>query len=302
MHPEQPARLTAIVEHLAACGILARLRPLEFGPASPIDLALAHEPAYVELVRLACEQEMTFIGSMETQIGPESHDAAALAAGGVLAACDAVMAAAVRRAFCAVRPPGHHAGRDRASGFCLFNHVAIAAEHLLQRHGLQRVAIVDIDAHHGNGTEQILGARAGVLYFSVHENSGTLPFPGTGEATGCDLEPLRGGVVNIPLPAGTGDDGYQKVFGESLLPALNRFAPQFILVSAGFDAADGDPIAHLRVSPAGFGWMAGALVAAASRTAAGRLVSVLEGGYEPALLARCVAAHVAALEGRESGA
>jgi acetoin utilization deacetylase AcuC-like enzyme len=293
-HPERADRLKVIVDELDRVGLLARMQALSFQSARAEVLAGVHEPAYVDLVRLACEQGFSFIGSEETLIGPESYDVAILAVGGVLKACDAVMAGAIRSAFCAVRPPGHHAERDRAMGYCLFNNVAVAAEYLIRRHGVRRVAIVDWDAHHGNGTQHIFEQRSDVLYVSLHEGPQFL-YPGTGYANEAGIGPGLGYTVNVPMRPGSGDGEYQQAFRDKVIPGLNAFAPELLLVSAGFDAVQGDRNSDLNLEPASFGWMTRELTAVARQSCAGRLVSVLEGGYDLNSLGRCVVEHVQAL-------
>ncbi len=293
-HPDSPERLEALVAGLAGAGLLGRMVPLAFSPAPAEILAWVHEPAYIELVRLACQQDLGFLGSRDTPISPESEPAARLAAGGVLAACDAVAQGRIDRAFCAVRPPGHHAEPDRAGGFCLFNHAALAAERLRRTHGLPRVAIVDWDVHHGQGTQRIFEERPDVLYVSLHQSPGTL-YPGTGRADERGTGAGEGFTLNVPMPAGAGDAEYRRAFAEQVLPALEAFAPGCIVISAGFDAAAADGTADIRLTPDAFAWMTQALAGVAGRHGAGRMVSVLEGGYEPASLARCAVAHVAEL-------
>jgi len=295
-HPEHPLRLEAIAAALAAVELPSRLRSIPFDPIPVETLARVHEPAYVELVQMACEQGMSFIGSKDTHICRESFDVALLAVAGVLGACDAVMADDVARAFCAVRPPGHHAGRDRAMGYCLFNNVAVAAEHLIRTHQLERVAIVDWDVHHGNGTQQIFEERGDVLYISLHEAPPYL-YPHTGHADEDGVGEGRGFTLNVPMQPGSGDATYRQAFFEKVIPRLDEFKPQFVLVSAGFDAARSDRTADIDLQPESFGWMTRELVAVADRYADGRLVSVLEGGYEPSTLRRCVVEHVRAMWG-----
>ncbi len=295
-HPERPERLEAIAEALANAGLLDHLQTLAIEPAGPEVLASVHEPAYVELVRLACEQGFSFIGSQDTNICPESFEVARRAAGAVLAACDAVMVGRVERAFCAVRPPGHHAERDRAMGYCLFNNVAVAAASLVRRHGLARVAIVDWDVHHGNGTQQIFAERGDVLFISLHE----WPFylwPHSGEADETGAGPGAGFTLNVPMRPGWGDAEYRRAFAEQVIPRLDAFRPQFVLISAGFDSAAADRSADILLEPASFEWMTRDLVAVADRHAQGRLASVLEGGYDLTSLGRCAVAHVRGLLG-----
>ncbi len=294
-HPDHPARLDVIVRALEREGLLKRMRPLRFREASFQDLVLVHEPAYVELVRMACEHGFGYIGDPDTHIGPESYRVAALATGGVLAACDAVLSGEVRRAFCAVRPPGHHAGADTAGGFCLFNHVAVAAEHLRTRRGLERVAVVDLDVHHGNGTQALFEDQPGVLFVSVHEHPMTLKFPGTGWPGEAGRGRGTGFTRNVCVPHGADGSDYRRLLQGEVLPLLARYRPQFLLVSMGFDTQWTEPLAHVNLRPADFGWITRALVGAAEELCGGRLVSVLEGGYELRTLGRCAAEHVQGL-------
>lgn len=299
-HPERPERLRAIVAELQRVGLWDRLDHLRFEPAGVEVIARVHERGYIDRVRAACEDGEPYIDTPDSAIGPASYGVALLAAGGVVAAADAVMGGRVRNAFCAVRPPGHHAERDRSMGFCLFNNVAIAAEYLITARGLQRVAIVDFDVHHGNGTQHLFEERGDILYVSLHEHPACL-YPGTGYEREMGVGAGYGFTLNIPLAPGSGDEAYQRAFEGKVVPALERFEPEALLVSAGFDAADGDPLAHMRVSTEGFAWMSRALVSAAERLCGGRLVSTLEGGYDLTRLAQGVTAHVRALVGEAGG-
>lgn len=294
-HVECPDRLEAIVEALRAEGLLDELQPIPFASATQEQLSLVHDPAYVDIVRILCEEGFTFLGDSTTTICESSFSVAALATGGVLAACDAVARGCVDRAFCAVRPPGHHAGAEQAMGFCLFNHVAVAAEHMVRQYGLDRVAIVDLDVHHGNGTQHIFGSRSDVLYVSIHERPESLPFPGSGHAHEVGVEGGRGSTLNIPLDRGSDVSVYLEVLNHSLLPALDDFAPQFVLLSTGFDTLAWDNTAHLCLEPDSFGPITKPLVELAERHAGGRLVSVLEGGYDLGHLGAAVVSHVRAL-------
>lgn len=295
VHVDRPRRLQVIVETLQQAQLLDQLVPLRFAAATAEQLALVHEPAYVELVRLLCDSGFTFIGSPDTGICAESYEVAALAAGGVLTACDEVLAGHVTRAFCAVRPPGHHAEADQALGFCLFNHVALAAEHLVRDCGLNRVAVIDFDAHHGNGTQHIFQQRSDVLYVSLHERPESLPFPGTGHAAETGDGQGRGFTLNVPLARACDTREYLRALDDQVLPVLHDYAPQMMLLSAGFDALAGDSVAHLSLDPATYGPLTERLVAVARRHSQGRIVSVLEGGYDLAQLGAAVAAHVRAL-------
>jgi acetoin utilization deacetylase AcuC-like enzyme len=210
------------------------------------------------------------------------------AAGAAVAAVDAVMAGETIRAFCAVRPPGHHATRDVAMGFCLFNSVAVAAAHAIAAHGLERVAIADFDVHHGNGSQDIFAGDPRVQYLSSHQSP---LYPGTGAAS----ERGVGNIHNAPLPPHAGGDALCRAWSDALLPAMDAFRPQLVLVSAGFDAHRLDPLAQLDAEAADFGWLTERLRAVADRHAGGRLVSLLEGGYSMQALRECSVAHVAAL-------
>ena len=293
-HPEHPARLEVIVQALAEAGLLSQMAPIAFEPATPQALSCVHEPAYLELIRLACAGGIPFVGPMDTLICPRSYDVALLAAGGVLTACQEAMVGRIRKAFCAIRPPGHHAEPDLASGFCLVNHVAVAAATLTRDHGLRRVAIVDVDVHHGNGTQHIFEQRDDVLYISLHEQPDTL-FPGTGFETETGRNQGEGYTMNVALPCGSDGAAYRQEFTAKVLPRLDVFRPEFLLLSMGFDAAREETIAHLALDTEDFGWMTRELALVANTHSEGRLISVLEGGYELGALARSAVAHVAAL-------
>lgn len=296
-HPEHAVRLEAVEEVLREAFPAADPSDVVFlagRPAPREALARVHEPAYLELLDRVCAEGFAWIGSEDTRISSLSADVARLATGGVLKACEEVMAGRVRRAFCAVRPPGHHAASALAGGFCLLNHVAVAAESLVRDHGLRRVAIVDFDAHHGHGTQEIFEERADVLYASLHQHP-ELGYPGTGH----ELERGRGAgegtTVNAPLSWGAERDEVLRALDERIAPAVDRFRPEAILVSAGFDGARLEEISTLRLDPPDYGSITGRLTDLADSCAAGRLVSVLEGGYRPDSLTPCVRAHVEAL-------
>ena len=224
----------------------------------------------------------------DTLLSPGSPEAALRAAGAGVAATEAVMHGEADAAFCAVRPPGHHATGDTAMGFCLFNNIAVAAAHALERFGLGRVAIADFDVHHGNGTQAIFEHDPRVLYLSSHQ-SGIFPDSGAGNERGV------GNIVNLPLPPGSGRQAFRHAWSRQLLPALDAFAPQLLLVSAGFDGDRRDPLAQLELEPADFAWLTGELARLAARHAQGRIVSMLEGGYHLQALREGAVAHVSSL-------
>ena len=293
-HPERPDRLRAIVEALRASGLWERLEHLTFDAATPEQLATLHDPVYIERVAAACAAGTPCIDVPDSAVCRDSERLARLAVGGVLRAASAVMDGEVANAFCAVRPPGHHAEAGRSMGFCLYGSVALAAHTLTAVHGLERVAVIDFDVHHGNGTQHMLEDRADVLFVSVHEHPDR-QYPGTGYADETGTGPGRGATLNAPLPPGGGDGAYRRAFDETVVPRLDRFEPQFVLLSAGFDAAAADPLGGMNVSTEGFAWMSRQMVEVARRHAGGRLVSVLEGGYDLDALAAGAAAHLQVL-------
>ena len=283
-HPENPDRMRATMALLEESGLLARLARINARDATPADLALVHDSRYVEAVHRAA-QEGGGWADPDTLITPRSYDVAMRVVGGTLAALDAVVAGEVASAFCLVRPPGHHASSAQAMGFCLFNHVAIAAAYARQRHGIERVAIVDYDVHHGNGTQDAFYGDPGVLYVSTHE----FPFyPGTGPAAEIGAGEGRGCNVNIPMPHRSGDAHYRRAFEEIVVPVLRRYEPQLILVSAGYDAHFADEIAGQQLSVDGYGALVSMIVDAASELCDGRVVAALEGGYHLVALPWCV--------------
>ena len=299
-HPERPERLGAVMDALRDSGLMDRLALIDPVPAELHHLHANHDPDYVRRVEDACRRGLPWIDSADSAICADSFEVARLAAGGVLAACDAVMAGAVRNAFCAVRPPGHHAERGLSMGFCLFNNVAIAARYLRDTHGVGRVAILDWDVHHGNGTQHAFEQDDAVLFCSVHQHAATC-YPGTGaddeigEGRGC------GATLNLPVLPGWGDDEYREIVAAKALPRLREFDPDFILLSAGFDAHRDDPLAAIDLSTECFNWMGERVVRLAEEVCDGRLVSVLEGGYNLDRLAECVIGHVKRLLRDETG-
>lgn len=292
-HPERPDRIAAIGDRLDRDGLTARLSPLPLRVATDTELQLVHDPGLVGVLR-------RFDAAGGAQLDPDtailsgSFEAAARAVGGSLNAVDAVLGGDLDAAFCLDRPPGHHATPTRPMGFCLFNQVAIAARYAQRAHHVDAVAIVDIDVHHGNGTQDAFERDASVLYCSAHE----YPFyPGTGHwrDTGA------GNIVNLSLPAGCGDAEYDAAFERAIEPAVRRFRPELLLVSAGFDAHLADPLADMAVTEVGYTLMAGRIRALADELCDGRMVWVLEGGYRLEPLSRSVAAVLRVLLGDADG-
>ncbi len=288
-HPERPQRLTAIMERLEKSGLLDKLVRLKPRKASLDWITTVHRPRYVENVKRSCEAEIGWVDSPDAPASAESYEIALAAAGGVLAAADAVMAGDIRNAFCAVRPPGHHAVPNQAMGFCLFNNVAVAARYLQKKHELSKILIVDWDVHHGNGTQDIFYEDPSVFYFSVHRH----PFyPGSGSESETGSGDGLGFTLNVPLPGGSDDEDYERVFEKIFEPAALKFAPDFVIVSAGFDAHKLDPLGGMDVSGAQFGEMTRVVKRVAQKCCQDRLLAVLEGGYSLEGLAESAEDHV----------
>ncbi len=302
-HPERADRLRAMMRGLGDAGLLDRLTRIAFEPAGVEYVQRLHALGYVQRCLEHCREGRPFIDTPDSAICRESAGVALLAAGGVKAAAEAVMSGEVDNAFCAVRPPGHHAEAGESMGFCLFGNVALAADYLTSELGVERVAVVDFDVHHGNGTQHLLEGRSDVLFISLHQDPAT-NYPGTGYAHEVGTGEGEGFTLNIPLGVGGGDDEYREAFELQVLPRLAAYRPGFLLISAGFDAAAEDLLAGMNVSGEGFAWMSRCLVEAAGEHCGGRVVSVLEGGYDLGALSRGVVGHVSALVeagGRKTG-
>ena len=294
-HPEKPDRLTSIIARLKNERLLPQLHPIQPSPASARWLTSVHAPEYVRRVKASCEQEVGHVDSPDAPVSRESYNAAISAVGGVLVAVDAVVEGKVDNAFCAVRPPGHHALRAAAMGFCLFNNAAIAARYIQQKHNLAKVLIVDWDVHHGNGTQAIFYDDPTVFYFGVHQSP---LYPGTGSATERGEGRGMNATLNVPLPAHSGDREYQDVFEKTLTPAAVAFQPDFILISAGFDAHRDDPLGGMEVTAEGFAELTRIVKGIAEAHCKGRLVSILEGGYDLDGLVDSVESHLRVLMNR----
>jgi acetoin utilization deacetylase AcuC-like enzyme len=288
-HPERPERLRVLLEHLRGAPGLLRLPARA---ATEEEIGLVHSAAYVEQAAATAGRARVVLDP-DTVTSPGSYDAARVAAGSLLALCEAVLAGEVAAGMALVRPPGHHAESERAMGFCLFNNVALAAA-WLRRRGVRRVAIIDWDVHHGNGTQHLFEEDPDVLYVSTHQ----YPFyPGTGAAEEVGRGAGAGRTVNVPFPAGFGDAEHVRAFEALIMPICRQFAPEFVLLSAGFDADHRDPLGGMLVTPAGFSAMARACVDLAAESAGGRVAAVLEGGYAPAAIVEGVDAVLDVMRG-----
>jgi len=290
-HPEQPARLGAIEDQLIASGVLPHLQRFDAPLATDEQLARVHPLEYVRAIREAAPSEGRIHLDPDTAMNPYSLNAALRAAGAAVLAVDLVMGRKAPAVFCSVRPPGHHACRARPMGFCIFNNVAVAARHAVHAHGLERVAIIDFDVHHGNGTEDIFEGDPHVLMASIFQHP-FYPYSGAD-----DPAP---NMVNVPLAAGAGSREFREAVTEAWLPALNEFRPELVIFSAGFDAHMEDDMAMLRFADADYGWVTRQVKAIAERHAGGRMVSMLEGGYALPALGRSATQHIKVLAGLDA--
>jgi acetoin utilization deacetylase AcuC-like enzyme len=287
-HPECPQRVDVIEDRLLAAGVLDLLAYREAPPVSREQLLRVHREDYLDWLRGRAPEEGLVGIDADTLMGPNTLEAASRAAGAAVLATDLVMSRTVRNAFCNVRPPGHHAASDRAMGFCFYNNIAVGVAHALEAHGLSRVAVFDFDVHHGNGTDVIFAHDSQVLVCSVFQK---------------DLYPFGSGLshsglgTDLALPMGSGGDEMRSAVRETLLSALHEFRPEMLFVSAGFDAHASDDVSDQRYSDSDFDWLVTQAMAVASEHASGRLVSVLEGGYDLPSLARCAASHIRILAG-----
>jgi acetoin utilization deacetylase AcuC-like enzyme len=291
-HPEQPARYTAALNRLEETGLLQDLTPIATRSATDDELALVHTREYIGLVEREVAQGRRQLSTGDTEIGSHSVESARVAAGSVLSAVDAVFTAIVQNAFCAIRPPGHHASAAIGMGFCLFSNVAIGARYAQQRYGAERVLIVDWDVHHGNGTQDIFYRDGSVLFFSTHQSPW---YPGTGAASEHGEGDGAGKTINCPFPAGSGRREILGAFRDILIPAATAFHPDFVLISAGFDSRINDPLGHFLLTDNDFADLTHLMTDLAAQHCAGRLVSVLEGGYNLEGLASATETHLRAL-------
>ena len=289
-HPESPSRLRVIMRELNKSSILKNERCSILKPETVHinDLQLIHDTEYIQQIRQFCDCGGGLLDQEDTVVSGESYEIARLAAGGAVKAADVVMAGKYTNAFAFVRPPGHHAGTDYPMGFCVFNNVAVAATHLLEEYRLDRVLILDLDAHHGNGTQEIFYGSNKVLYVSLHEDPSEFPLTGFADEVGEDEG--RGYTVNIPLPYGTDNKVYLKAFNEIAVPIINQYKPQFILVSTGFDNHYTDPVGYLSLSAFSYAKIFDAILESAAKFCQGKTVAVLEGGYSLRFLGKMACA------------
>ncbi|NKB76239.1 MAG: histone deacetylase [Gammaproteobacteria bacterium] len=291
-HPERSARLTAAHELLTQQTWYGSLLQTEARIAESIWIDQVHEPHYEKRIRIACRGGESHIDTPDVMVSSESYDVAIKAAGGVLEIADRIMSKEADNGFAMVRPPGHHAEADHAMGFCLFNNIAVAARYLQKKHGLERVLILDWDVHHGNGTQHIFETDPSVFYISLHQSP---HYPGTGARSEQGIGKGQGATLNCPMSAGMGEMEYREAFREVIMPKAMAFRPDIVLISAGFDAHAADPLGSIALSTSSYGWMTQMMMELADKCCDGRLISVLEGGYDLDALAQSVTEHLRVL-------
>ncbi len=293
-HPECFQRLEAIVAGLQEAGLMEKLVPIAAEPANQKWIEAVHSIHYIVRIEDACLMGLPDVDHQDNSICRDTYDIALLAAGGVLKAIDQLMAGRIDNAFCAVRPPGHHAETEKAMGFCFFNNVAIGARYLQQHWGIEKIAIIDFDVHHGNGTQQIFENDSSVFYYSIHEHP-SFAYPGTGRDFEQGSAEGEGYTLNTPILPGRGDMDYRKKLTTDMVPAIKRFEPEVLLVSAGFDGHSSDLMSGVNLSAEGYKFISETLMNLANRYTGGRLISVLEGGYNLDILSSLVADHLKVL-------
>lgn len=290
-HPECPERLGAIMAKLERKGLLDELVEVERRVEPDKWIETIHTQTYIDRLKRACQDHEPYIDSADSAICPDSYRVAREAVGVALGACEMIMMGQASNGFCALRPPGHHAEHDKSMGFCLFNNIAIASKYLQQQHGLKRILILDWDVHHGNGSQHSFEADDTVFYCSLHQDPATL-YPGTGRPDEVGVGKGRGYTLNLALEPGTGDEAYMEMFRSCFLTAARDFRPNFVLVSAGYDGHRNDPLAQLNLTEKAYGQMTREVKGLAREFCDGRLLSLLEGGYDLETLGDCVLGHV----------
>lgn len=295
-HPESPERLKVIYSHLVETGIIDKLTLIKAARANQRWIETVHNIHYIMRFEEACLYGLPEFEHPDNAISRDSYEVAFLAVGGVLKAIDGVMKKEIDNAFCAVRPPGHHAETGKPMGFCYFNNVAIGAKYLQQQYGIERVAIIDFDVHHGNGTQHIFDNDSSVFYYSIHEHP-SFAYPGTGREFEEGVGKGEGFTSNSPVLPGKGDEEYRRLIMQDLVPAMKRFNPQFIILSAGFDAHESDLMSGTNLTTEGYDFVTEVMINLVNRFTAGRVVSVLEGGYNLDVLPLLVENHIRMLAG-----
>ena len=293
-HPERSERLSAALEYIKQQPFFEEIVPVLPRSAEPEWVQQIHTSRYMARAETACLRNSSHLDSLDVAISTRSFDVALQAAGGALELGDRVVSGALDNAFGLIRPPGHHAEQDMALGFCLFNNIAILARYLQTQHGLQKVLILDWDVHHGNGTQHTFEEDPSVFYVSLHQYP---YYPGTGAVAETGKGRGRGATLNCPMPAGADDNDYQSAFTDRILPAVNAFGPEIVLISAGFDAHAADPLAQINLSTECYSWMSERMMEVADQHADGKLIALLEGGYDLKALAHSAAAHLRVLAG-----
>jgi acetoin utilization deacetylase AcuC-like enzyme len=291
-HPESHERLLVTISHLQSLDWFNKLHKVSAQAIERNWLETTHSNSYILRAEEACRTKQPFLDSMDVTISHDSFEVSLLAAGAPLTLADEIVQDNINNGFVLARPPGHHAEREQAMGFCLFNNVAILARYLQQQHGIDKVLILDWDVHHGNGTQHTFEEDPSVLYISTHEYP---YYPGTGAYSETGIGKGKGATLNCPMAAGVGAEEYEVAFADKILPKIDDFKPEFIIVSAGFDAHIDDPLGHIQLSTNFFGWMTERIMEMANKHCQGRIISVLEGGYNLTALPLCVAEHLRVL-------
>ena len=293
-HPECSERLTATMHYLKEQTFFDGLQPVTGRTADLQWIETVHDQNYIQRAKITCNSGIPFLDSMDVNVSKQSFDIALQAAGSAISLADEIVSGKIDNGFALIRPPGHHAENTMALGFCLFNNVAILARYLQQQHGLDKILILDWDVHHGNGTQHTFEDDPSVLYISTHQYP---YYPGTGAWYETGSGRGEGTTLNCPMASGSGDREYETAFMEKILPGIDHFHPEMIIISAGFDAHVNDPLGNINLSTEFFGWMTEVLMEKADKYSEGRLVSLLEGGYNLKMLPKCIAEHLKVLSG-----